>query len=59
MLHVPDLDQKLDTLMSLARDDRDGPPPRLRHARRSGCARAAQHPAPALERPGRPGCSAC
>ncbi len=36
MLHVPDLDQKLDTLMSLARDDRDGPPPRLRHARRSG-----------------------
>ncbi len=36
MLRVPDLDQKLDTLMSLAADDRDGPPPRLRHARRSG-----------------------
>ena len=36
MLHVPDLEQKLDTLISLAADDRDGPPPRLRHARRSG-----------------------
>jgi len=36
MLHVPNLEQKLDTLISLARDDRDGPPPRLRHARRSG-----------------------
>jgi predicted DNA-binding helix-hairpin-helix protein len=38
MLHVPDLEQKLDTLMTLAQDDRDGPPPppRLRHARRSG-----------------------
>ncbi|MGN6392641.1 MAG: radical SAM protein [Gemmatimonadales bacterium] len=38
MLHVPDLDQKLDTLMTLAQDDRDGPPapPRLRHARASG-----------------------
>jgi predicted DNA-binding helix-hairpin-helix protein len=36
MLRVPDLEQKLDTLMSLAQDDRDGPPPRLRHARDSG-----------------------
>ena len=36
MLRVPDLEQKLDTLMSLAADDRDGPPPRLRHARDSG-----------------------
>jgi predicted DNA-binding helix-hairpin-helix protein len=36
MLRVPDLDQKLDTLMSLAADDRDGPPPRLRHARSVG-----------------------
>jgi predicted DNA-binding helix-hairpin-helix protein len=36
MPHVPDLPQKLDTLMSLATDDRDGAPPRLRHARRSG-----------------------
>jgi predicted DNA-binding helix-hairpin-helix protein len=38
MLRVPDLEQKLDTLMALAEDDRDGPPlpPRLRHARRSG-----------------------
>ena len=38
MLRVPDLEQKLDTLMSLAADDRDGPPtpPRLRHARSSG-----------------------
>jgi predicted DNA-binding helix-hairpin-helix protein len=38
MLRVPDLEQKLDTLMGLAEDDREGPPlpPRLRHARRSG-----------------------
>ena len=36
MRRVPDLDQKLDTLMSLAADDRDGAPPRLRHARTSG-----------------------
>jgi predicted DNA-binding helix-hairpin-helix protein len=36
MLPVPDLDQKLDTLMTLAADDRDGPPPRLRHARDAG-----------------------
>lgn len=38
MLHVPDLEQKLDTLMTLAQDDRDGPPPppRLRNARASG-----------------------
>jgi predicted DNA-binding helix-hairpin-helix protein len=38
MLRVPDLDAKLDTLMSLAEDDREGPPlpPRLRHARKSG-----------------------
>ena len=36
MLRVPDLEQKLDTLMSLAADDRDGPPPRLRHARDVG-----------------------
>lgn len=36
MLRVPDLEQKLDTLISLAAGDRDGPPPRLRHARDSG-----------------------
>jgi predicted DNA-binding helix-hairpin-helix protein len=38
MLHVPDLERKLDTLISLAQDDREGPPPppRLRHARESG-----------------------
>jgi predicted DNA-binding helix-hairpin-helix protein len=38
MLHVPDLERKLDTLITLAQDDREGPPlpPRLRHARRSG-----------------------
>jgi predicted DNA-binding helix-hairpin-helix protein len=38
MRRVPDLERKLDTLMSLAEDDREGPPlpPRLRHARRSG-----------------------
>jgi predicted DNA-binding helix-hairpin-helix protein len=33
---VLDLEQKLDTLMGLAADDRDGAPPRLRHARTSG-----------------------
>lgn len=57
MLRVPDLEQKLATLMSLAADDRDGPPPgsatRGRSARSarstSGvCARAGQ---------GRRGCS--
>ena len=31
-----DLQHKLDTLMSLAADDRDGVPPRLRHARDAG-----------------------
>src|SRR5689334_14705799 len=38
MLHVPELARKLDTLISLAQDDREGPPtpPRLRHARESG-----------------------
>lgn len=36
MIRVPDLEQKLDTLMSLAAGDRDGPPPRLRHARSTG-----------------------
>src|SRR6478735_6871881 len=38
MLHVPDLERKLDTLITLAQDDREGPPtpPRLRHARQSG-----------------------
>ena len=38
MLHVPDLDRKLDILISLATDDREGPPPppRLRHARATG-----------------------
>src|SRR5688572_20991581 len=34
----PDLEEKLNVLMSLATDDRDGapPPPRLRHSRGSG-----------------------
>ena len=36
MLRVPDLEHKLDTLISLAADDREGPPPRLRHARDVG-----------------------
>ena len=36
MLHVPDLERKLDTLIGLAVDDRDGAPPRLRHARDVG-----------------------
>lgn len=36
MIRVPDLEHKLDTLMSLAADDREGLPPRLRHGRRVG-----------------------
>ena len=36
MQRVPDLERKLDTLMTLAADDREGPPARLRHARDSG-----------------------
>jgi predicted DNA-binding helix-hairpin-helix protein len=38
MRRVPDLERKLDDLISLAADDRDGapPPPRLRHARSTG-----------------------
>ena len=36
MIRVPDLEQKLDALMALAADDREGPPPRLRHAREVG-----------------------
>ena len=36
MMRPPDLEQKLETLMSLAADDRDGLPPRLRHANDAG-----------------------
>ena len=36
MSRSPDLERKLDTLMSLAADDREGLPPRLRHARATG-----------------------
>ena len=36
MLRSPDLERKLDVLMSLATDDREGLPPRLRHARSAG-----------------------
>ena len=32
MLHTPDLDHKLQVLMSLATEDREGLPPRLRNA---------------------------
>ena len=35
----PDLDQKLDILMSLATDDREGLPPRLRHTKDVGALR--------------------
>jgi predicted DNA-binding helix-hairpin-helix protein len=35
----PDLDQKIDILMSLATDDREGLPPRLRHTRDVGALR--------------------
>jgi len=36
---IPDLEQKLDTLMSLAAHDREGLPPRLRHTREAGALR--------------------
>jgi predicted DNA-binding helix-hairpin-helix protein len=36
MLKTPDLERKLNLLMSLATDDREGLPPRLRHARSVG-----------------------
>jgi predicted DNA-binding helix-hairpin-helix protein len=36
MSRSPELERKLDILMSLAADDREGLPPRLRHARDSG-----------------------
>jgi predicted DNA-binding helix-hairpin-helix protein len=36
MSRSPDLERKLDLLMSLATDDREGLPPRLRHARSTG-----------------------
>ena len=36
MSRSPELERKLETLMSLAADDREGLPPRLRHARDSG-----------------------
>jgi predicted DNA-binding helix-hairpin-helix protein len=36
MSRSPDLERKLDVLMSLAADDREGLPPRLRHARSTG-----------------------
>jgi predicted DNA-binding helix-hairpin-helix protein len=36
MSRSPDLERKLDVLMSLAADDREGLPPRLRHARATG-----------------------
>ena len=39
MMRPPDLEQKLETLMTLAADDRDGLPPRLRHANDAGALR--------------------
>ena len=38
-MHHPDLDRKLDILMSLAADDREGLPPRLRHTKDVGALR--------------------
>jgi predicted DNA-binding helix-hairpin-helix protein len=38
-MREPDLEQRLDLLMSLATDDRDGPPPRLRHTKEVGALR--------------------
>ena len=38
-MHSPDLAQKLDLLMSLAADDREGLPPRLRHTKEVGALR--------------------
>ena len=53
MSRSPDLERKLDVLMSLAADDREGLPPRLRHARSTGALNPHQHPAPS------PRCRAC
>lgn len=39
MIRVPDLEQKLGALMSLAAADREGLPPRLRHAEAAGALR--------------------
>jgi len=39
MIRAPDLKQKLDTLMALAADDRDGLPPRLRRSNEAGALR--------------------
>jgi predicted DNA-binding helix-hairpin-helix protein len=38
-MHNPNLDQKIDILMSLATDDRDGLPPRLQHTKDVGALR--------------------
>ena len=38
-MRTPDLDRKLDILMALAADDRDGLPPRLRHTKDVGALR--------------------
>jgi predicted DNA-binding helix-hairpin-helix protein len=38
-MRTPDLDRKLDILMSLAADDREGLPPRLRHTKEVGALR--------------------
>ena len=38
-MRTPDLEQKLDILMSLATDDREGLPPRLRHTKEVGALR--------------------
>jgi predicted DNA-binding helix-hairpin-helix protein len=38
-MKTPDLEQKLDVLMSLAADDREGLPPRLRHTKEVGALR--------------------
>src|SRR4051794_14624964 len=39
MIRVPDLEQKIGALMSLATADREGLPPRLRHAEEAGALR--------------------
>lgn len=50
-MRVPDLEQKLEILMSLAADDREGLPPRLRHTKDVGALRPLNIRTPRL-RPG-------
>jgi predicted DNA-binding helix-hairpin-helix protein len=52
-MRTPDLDQKIEVLMALATDDREGLPPRLRHTREVGALRPINirnlRPAPGMK----------